>query len=103
MSRNRIQALAAVAVILVGTIVLACAAPASPDTAEPTAAPSSSEGETLVQERCTECHDLARVESASKDRAGWEENVTRMVAKGAELNEEEQAIVVDYLTEAYGP
>ena len=56
-----------------------------------------------MQERCTECHDLGRVESASKSSEGWEETVARMVAKGADLNDEEQAVAVDYLTEAYGP
>ena len=59
------------------------------------------DGQALVQERCSECHDLARVQSASKSRQEWQSTVERMVELGAELNEAEQAAVVDYLAETY--
>jgi cytochrome c5 len=65
--------------------------------------PVSIDGETLLQERCTECHGLERTTSAQKTRAEWDSTVTRMVNKGAELSDEEQAVLVDYLAETYGP
>jgi uncharacterized membrane protein YvbJ len=42
------------------------------------------------------------VESAKKDRSEWERTVVRMVNKGAQLNKEEQEILIVYLTENYG-
>jgi len=65
--------------------------------------PAPDDGATLLEERCATCHGLDRVTQEKKTREEWERNVARMVAKGAELNEEEQAILVEYLTETYGP
>lgn len=61
------------------------------------------DGAALLEERCTVCHGLDRTTSALKTREEWEQTVTRMVSKGAELNEEEQAILITYLAETYGP
>lgn len=61
------------------------------------AAPS---GEALVKERCAQCHDLVRVNrvKASKDAAGWERTVDRMISKrDGLLNAEERAAVLEYL------
>jgi len=57
----------------------------------------------LLQERCTVCHSLAPVDSAQKTREEWLRTVTRMVSKGAELDEDEQATLIEYLTETYEP
>jgi hypothetical protein len=62
-----------------------------------------SEGAVLLEDRCTECHDLGRIEMASKTREEWDANVARMVSKGANLTEDEQAILAVHLTETYGP
>ncbi|HHS97468.1 MAG TPA: hypothetical protein ENK08_06155 [Chloroflexi bacterium] len=70
--------------------------------APPTEQPALIEGETLVQERCTVCHGLSRIQQASKTEDEWRRTVARMVGKGADLNEAEQAIVIQYLTETYG-
>jgi major membrane immunogen (membrane-anchored lipoprotein) len=61
------------------------------------------DGETLLQNRCDECHDLQRVTDSQKTEAEWEETVERMIQQGAELNEEEKEVLVDYLAENYGP
>jgi cytochrome c5 len=70
---------------------------------EPTEEAVSVDGETLLQERCTECHGLERTTSVQKTRAEWEDTVTRMVNRGAELTEAEKTVLVDYLAENYGP
>jgi len=70
---------------------------------QPTAAPPAGDGAALLEERCTICHSLDRVTSASKTRQEWEQTVTRMVGKGARLNADEQEILISYLTETYGP
>jgi hypothetical protein len=59
------------------------------------------DGKALTEGRCTKCHDLKRVESATKTRDEWKANVERMVDLGAELDEAEQQAVIDYLAETY--
>ena len=61
------------------------------------------DGETLLEERCTECHGLERTTSQEKTRTEWDETVTRMIDRGAELDEAEKAVLVDYLAQNYGP
>jgi len=69
----------------------------------PPNSPFSTEGEALLQERCTACHGLSRVTREQKTRDEWEQTVTRMVGKGAQLNADEQAALIEYLAETYGP
>jgi hypothetical protein len=73
-------------------------APASTDV---TSQPASLDGAALVQERCTACHSISRVESARQDAAGWKILVDSMVKRGAKLNADEQKAVIDYLAATY--
>ena len=74
------------------------------ETGEQPAEPApEGDGAALLEERCATCHGLDRTTSARKTREQWEQTVTRMVAKGAELNAEEQDILIAYLAETYGP
>ena len=57
----------------------------------------------LVETRCTDCHSLSTVTNASYDEAGWTRTVARMITKGASLNDEERILLIQYLTENYGP
>ena len=77
--------------------------PAVEPTEVPTEEPVSTGAEALLQERCTECHALSQTTNSGKSRVGWEQTVTRMVKRGANLNEEEQAALIDYLAQTYGP
>ena len=91
-------------VLLLASLVVACGAPQE-ETAVPAQveepAPSTLDGETLVQERCTECHDLGRVERAKKTEEEWKATVERMVTLGAQLSQAEQELVIKYLAETY--
>jgi cytochrome c5 len=91
-------------VLLLGSLLAACGR-AEDETAVPTpeeeAAPGTLDGKSLVEERCTVCHDLGRVERAMKGEEEWKTTVERMVGHGAQLSEEEQALVVQHLAEAY--
>ena len=69
--------------------------------APPTKVPVTLDGKSLLEERCTRCHDLGRVERAKKTEEEWKANVERMVGKGAQLNEAEQELVIKYLAETY--
>ena len=77
------------------------------ETPVPTEAPATQEvspipdGKTLLQERCTRCHDLGRVERAKKTEEEWKVTVERMVGKGAQLSQAEQELVIQYLAETY--
>ena len=90
--RIREMALLGIVALLLVTTALACGGKG---------AGSALDGEALVDERCTKCHDLGRVEAANKSADGWKTTVTRMVGIGAELNEAEQTAVIEYLTAAY--
>lgn len=56
------------------------------------------DGAALVAERCTVCHTRERIDNASKDRAGWEATVDRMIGNGAKLTPEERAAVIEFLS-----
>ena len=70
---------------------------------EPTAASAPADGETLLQDHCAACHSLERVKQAQKSREEWERTVARMVGKGTDVNKDEQAVLIEYLAETYGP
>jgi cytochrome c5 len=88
--------LALLVLLLVAVLAAACGGGAATTGGQQSPA-GSLDGQTLLQERCTVCHNLNRVDSASYDRAGWEASVDRMIARGAQLSEEERAILIDYL------
>lgn len=93
---NRLRA--TLGLSMAGFVLIAAAAAVSPKT------PSEALGETLdgavlVKERCTQCHDLMRVERrAGQDRAWWERTVERMEGKRAGLlSDVERTAVLDHL------
>jgi cytochrome c5 len=65
--------------------------------------PGAPTGDELLQARCTVCHDLGRVEAASKTLAEWETTVARMRVNGAQLTDPEAQTLVEFLAETYGP
>lgn len=91
---------AAAAAIVVAVTVLGCSGPAPAEVVE---VAEASEGASLLQDRCTRHHSLDRVERAAKTDEEWEQTVARMVGKGANLTEDEQAALVEHLAETYGP
>jgi hypothetical protein len=59
------------------------------------------DGKSLMQERCSVCHTLARIENAHKTRDEWATTVDRMISMGAQLNSQERTILLDYLAATY--
>ena len=74
----------------------------APDTAVPEQAPAE-DGEALLEARCSQCHSADRAKQVTKTRDEWDQTVTRMIDKGAQLTEAEKTVLVDYLTDTYGP
>ncbi len=98
----RIRLFIVLFVIFVFTLLLsACSSGASSSTATP-ATTSTLDGATLVQERCSVCHPLTRVEAARHTAADWKIIVEMMVSRGARLSTSEQATVIDYLAANFG-
>jgi ribosomal protein L17 len=62
---------------------------------------TSLDGRSLVQDRCTACHSLDRIQNAHKSADEWKTTVERMMGKGAQLNLDEQQVVIDYLAKTY--
>jgi hypothetical protein len=62
---------------------------------------STLDGQALVAERCTTCHNAIRIDLAQNDEAGWTATVDRMISYGAQLNADERAAVIAYLTETH--
>jgi len=56
------------------------------------------EAEELIIDRCSACHSVDRVFNAEKTAEEWDETIERMIDYGAELNDEEKALMIDWLT-----
>ena len=103
---------AVVTLIVAGLVLLAMLAACGGSSEEPTQAPPpdtavpeqspDQEGEALLEARCSTCHSADRSKQATKTRDEWDQTVSRMIDKGAQLTEAEKAVLVDYLTEMYG-
>jgi hypothetical protein len=72
-------------------------------TVKPPSTAPASDAAVLLQDRCTVCHSLDRINQAKKTRDQWTQTVTRMVGKGAQLSAAEQSTLLDYLSKTYGP
>ena len=92
-------------IVLALAVLLAAGCSASPTTPPPAVATAAIttalDGQALLNERCTKCHSLDRVEAASKTADEWKTTVARMVGKGAKLSAEEQAVLLDYLAKTH--
>jgi cytochrome c5 len=60
------------------------------------------EGRELVLEKCTVCHDTARIRSTYRDEDAWAALVDNMISRGADVTPEEAKKIVAYLFEHYG-
>lgn len=88
--------------LLLASFFAACGE-AKQATPAPATAPGTPalDGQTLLQERCTQCHDLGRVEGARKTAEEWKATIERMIGKGAQLNQAEQELLIKYLAAKY--
>lgn len=63
-----------------------------------TSSPASGDGKSLVERKCTRCHDTERIMAKKGDRAAWEATVARMQTKGLPLTDAEKTAILDYVT-----
>ena len=89
-----------ITIMVVIFLITACSSSSSTNTTAPST--NTQDGSTLLQKRCTVCHNLTRVESKKLTSAEWEAIVDRMIGKGAKLSADEKILVIDYLAATYG-
>jgi hypothetical protein len=78
-------------------------APSLPEPA-PTAippVPPTGDGKALMEDRCSVCHSLDRIQSAHKTAEAWAASVTRMIGHGAVLSADEQLLINQFLADTY--
>ncbi len=61
--------------------------------------------ESLISARCARCHNLGPVcgNLGRKTAEQWTETVGRMVKKGAQANDQEKTLIIDYLSGPEAP
>ena len=59
-------------------------------------------GKAIVQRTCTSCHALKVVTTKRASKEQWSTLVDQMMSKGADLQDDEVDIVVDYLAKNFG-
>jgi len=72
------------------------------ETAEIAALPDGP-GKARVTERCLVCHGAGLIAQQRKDAAAWGRTVTQMRTWGTPIQDEDQAALVAYLVEHFGP
>ena len=61
------------------------------------------EAKEIVEAACSSCHELSEVTKNRLSREDWQEMVSIMIEFGAELEESQIPVLVDYLTQHFGP
>src|SRR5262245_12292679 len=74
-------------------------------TAVLTALPKMQEerGERLLNQACTRCHELRRIQVQALDRDAWTAKVNSMIEKGATVGSDDVPVLIDYLVRQHGP
>jgi cytochrome c5 len=76
-------------------------APPAPAQTPAPGPPTDDQVKGLFESACSSCHDTGFVGEHRKNRADWEFTVSTMISRGAELNPDEAALIVDYLAKTY--
>jgi hypothetical protein len=101
--KNKKMILASFVIILLLTGILLAACGSSGQSSSGSANGTPLTGEQLMQERCSVCHSLDRVQSVQKTADQWKTTVDRMINHGAQLTSGEETTLVNYLAQTYHP
>ncbi len=55
------------------------------------------DGQSLLQSRCTQCHELRRLQQIKKSRTEWAKSLSRMEWLNVRLSDTEKTVLLDYL------
>jgi hypothetical protein len=56
-----------------------------------------------VKAACTQCHNASRITEQHLTRQEWSEQLDKMVALGAEIQDADRPALLNYLTKNFGP
>jgi mono/diheme cytochrome c family protein len=103
MKNKRIISFISLLLVLVfaGMLLASCKSNSTPAAAATSPSVSVSDGQALMQARCSVCHSANRVTSAHKTTDQWKTTVDRMIANGAKLSAQEEQTLIDYLAANY--
>jgi hypothetical protein len=90
-----------VLMILVLALGAACGSSGEPAVeVEPTPGEATGlDGATILTEKCDGvCHSLERVEAEELDAVGWAAVIDDMIARGADVSDDEAAALAEYLS-----
>ena len=59
--------------------------------------------ERLMNNSCSSCHDLRKIQTQALDADGWKRIVTSMIEKGAKVETSDIPVLVSYLEDNFGP
>src|SRR5213593_4529761 len=60
-------------------------------------------GKKILQDACTACHSLDGVVRLHLDKDGWEGLVASMVSNGAQVDQKDFPVLINYLVANFGP
>jgi len=60
-------------------------------------------GKEEVKTACMECHGVANIRRQRLSKDEWTSEVSDMIDRGAKVNDDQMASIVDYLTQNFGP
>lgn len=63
---------------------------------------SEKDPKTLFEETCSECHSIEIPKEKRLSKAEWQDIVRRMKSNGLSISEENERIIVEYLSKTYG-
>src|SRR5215472_12255099 len=61
------------------------------------------EGKKILQNSCTACHGLDDVVNSHMDKTGWSNLIDSMISNGAQVDDKDKPVLVDYLVKNFGP
>ena len=61
------------------------------------------DGKKVLQQACTACHGLDGVVRLHMDKSGWEGLIASMISNGAQVDNKDMPVLVDYLVKNFGP
>jgi len=102
MNMKKITLILVVALTFI-VLLSACAKQAATPTTAPVTSGSTAttDGQTLLETRCTTCHTVDKATSEGGNANQWTRIVNDMISKGAQLTDAEKAVLIDYLAATY--
>lgn len=59
--------------------------------------------ERIINNSCTTCHDIRKIQTAAMNVPAWTKTIDTMIEKGAKVAKEDVPVLVSYLAQNHGP